>query len=77
MTAKFEKGQKVLVKDIKNQLSLRDSTLELYAGQIGTVKDVYNMTLSRGNTVYLYAIKLENDHEEVILHEDELLAYRV
>ena len=77
MAAKFERGQRVVVKDIKNQLSLRDSTLELYAGQIGIVKDIYNMTLSRGNIIYLYTVKLDSDRGEVVLHEDELLAYRV
>ena len=77
MAARFEKGQKVVVRNIKKKnISLRDSTLEPYAGQIGTVDNYYWMTLGRGNTVHLYTVKLDTNQKEVVLHEDELRAYR-
>ena len=76
MSARFEKGQKVVVRTVKkkNHLSPRDSSLEPYEGQIGTVDNYYWITLSRGNTVYLYTVRIGSDQKEVVLHEDELHA---
>ena len=49
MSARFEKGQKVVVRKVKKEhLSPRDSALEPYVGQIGTVNNYYWITLSRG-----------------------------
>ena len=75
MSARFEKGQKVVVGKVKGKhSSLRDSALEPYVGQIGTVDNYYWITLSRGNTVYLYTVRIETDQKEIVLHEDELQA---
>ena len=75
MSARFENGQKVVVRKVKKQhLSPRDSSLEPYEGQIGTVANYYWITLSRGNTVYLYTVRVETDQKEIVLHEDELHA---
>lgn len=74
MSARFEKGQKVVVRTGKKNkhLSPRDSSLEPYKGQIGTVDDYYWITLSRVNTVYLYTVLIGSDQKEIVLHEDEL-----
>ena len=76
MSARFEKGQKVVVRTVKKKkhLSPRDSSLEPYEGQIGTVDNYYWITLSRGNTVYLYTVRTGSDQKEIVLHEDELHA---
>ena len=77
MAARFEKGQKVIVRNIKKKdIGLRDSTLEPYAGQIGTIDNYYWMTLRNGNTVYLYIVRLASDQKEVVLHEDELRVWK-
>jgi hypothetical protein len=73
MSARFAKGQKVVVRKVKKKyLSPRDSALEPYVGQIGTVDNYYCITLNRGNTVYLYTIRIGTDQKEIVLHEDEL-----
>ena len=74
MSARFEKGQKVVVRTVKKKEHLfpRDSSLEPYEGQIGTVDNYYWISPSRGNTVYLYTVRIGSDEKEIVLHEDEL-----
>ena len=76
MTHRYEIGQKVRIRPVSNQpLSPRDSGLDQYAGQHGEVADYYWITLDMGATVvYIYTIRVGNNREEVVLHEDELEA---
>ena len=75
MSARFEKGQRVVVRKVKKRhLSPRDSSLEPYEGQVGTVNNYYWITLSRGNIVYLYTVRIGADQKEIVLHEDEIHA---
>ena len=77
MPSKYKKGQKVIIKTVGNQQSsLRDSTLEQYSGRVGKVADYYWITLGMGKEVfYIYTVKMDNDHEEIVVHEDEMETY--
>ncbi|MFC1862236.1 hypothetical protein ACFLT4_03045 [Chloroflexota bacterium] len=78
MSPKYEVGQKVVVAPPSNQLSARDSNLELYAGQSGQVTDCHWIDKDRGAEVfYIYTVRIDTDNKEVVLHEDELKAYIV
>ena len=67
----------VTIKTAGNQQSsLRDSALEPYAGRVGRIADYYWVSLGMGKEVfYIYTVKMGNDHEEVVVHEDEMEAY--
>jgi ribosomal protein L21E len=75
MAQKYERGQRVRITAVKSQhSSSRDSLLESYAGQSGTVTDYY--LLSRGTEVFcIYIVRIGNNKEEVVLHEDELESF--
>ena len=76
MAPKYEIGQKVIIKQVKNQhLSLRDSGLEPYAGRVGEVINYHWLCPSMGEVFYIYTVRLETDSKEVVLHEDEIKAY--
>jgi hypothetical protein len=79
MSARFVKGQKVVVRAIKthNSLSTRDYALEKYEGQIGTVDNYYYITMGSGNTVYLYVVRIERDRKAIVLYEDEMQEHKV
>ena len=79
MAPKYKIGQKVIITLVKNQhLSPRDSALESHAGQVGEVIDYHWISPSAaGGVFYIYTVRIETSHEEVVLHEDELKAYKV
>jgi ribosomal protein L21E len=77
MAAKYDIGQKVIIKPPSNRLSPRDSALRRYLGQSGEVMNYYWISLGRGaNAFYIYTVRVEDDQKEVVLHEDELEAYK-
>lgn len=73
MNPKYEIGQKVFISLVSDQsLTTRDCNVEPYTGQIGKVTDYYWIN-SRGNQIfYIYTVRVDTDHKEIILHEDEL-----
>ncbi len=77
MAAKYEIDQKVrIAPDKEGPLSSRDSALEPYLGQIGQIIDCYWINKDIDAEVfYIYTVRVESDHKEVVLHEDELEAY--
>ncbi len=76
MAPKYKTGQKVVIKPVKDQyLPLRDSGLEPYAGRIGEVIHYYWISPTRTEVFYIYTIRLDDDGQEVVLHEDELEKY--
>jgi len=76
MASKYEIGQKVIITPVKNQhLSPRDSDIEAYAGQSGEVIDYYWIRPNTGEVFYIYTVRMETDHREIALHEDELAPY--
>lgn len=76
MAAKYQVGQKVLITPVKNQhLSPRDSDIEAYAGRNGKVTDFYWMNTGRGEAFYIYTVRIEDIHQDIVLHEDEIQAY--
>ena len=56
-----------VAKKIEKELTIHEHT---------RIDNYYWMTLGRGNTVHLYTVKLDTNQKEVVLHEDELRAYR-
>ncbi len=73
MGPKYEIGQKVIIKPVAEQtLSLRDSVIESYAGQIGEVSNYYWISPRTSKVFYIYTVRIGNDYKEVVLHEDEL-----
>ncbi len=76
MAVKFEKGQQVVIRPVGgNPASPRDASIEPYIGRNGKVTDYYSITMRDGKAVYLYTVLIEDDHKELVLHEDELEAY--
>ena len=76
MAPKYIKGQKVIITPIKSaQLSPRDADIEAYAGMIGIVTDYYWIRTGIGEEFYIYTVRLEPDHRDIVLHEDEIQAH--
>ena len=76
MTDTYKKGQKVSIEPAKNQqLSARDSALELYRGKIGKIVDAYWINMgTNARTFYLYSVRIDNEGKEIVVHEDEIKA---
>ena len=74
MAAKYQKGQQIIVKPVKNQNpSQRDFDLKPYAGQSGVITDCYWISLERGVRVfYTYTVQIGDSQKEVVLYEDEI-----
>ena len=76
MAPKYNIGQKVIVTPIRKQpLSPRDSDIGEYAGKSGTVTDHYWISTGRGEVFYIYTVRMEADHKDIVLHEDEIQAH--
>ncbi len=72
MTAKYEKGRKVVITPVKSQPLLRDADLEPYVGKIGVITNCYSIQPGSREIFYLYTVRIEDEYKEVVLHEDEL-----
>ena len=73
MSAKYEVGQKIRIRPMDTQqLSPRDSDIELYVGQIGKVTDYHWISPRGGETFYIYTVRVESHNKEIVLHEDEI-----
>ncbi len=73
MSAKFEIGQKVLVKPVSDQaLSLRDAALESFEGQAGEIVSFYSVSPAPGQVFYIYTVRVGSGSKRVVLHEDEI-----
>ena len=76
MAPKYQMGQKVKIKPVKGQsLSLRDSSIEPYAGQSGEVTDHYSISPNRREVFYIYTVRIGTGGKKIVLHEDEMEAY--
>ncbi len=76
MASKYEIGQKVIIRPVSDQpLSLRESDIESYAGQIGEVSNYYWISPRIGKVFYIYTVRLGTDYKEVTLYEDEMEPY--
>ena len=77
MAPRYEKGQKVIIKPVGSRtLSLRDCTVEPYAGQVGEVADYYWISPPAGEVFYIYTIRIGSGYKEIVLHEDEIETLR-
>lgn len=78
MVPRYDIGQKVVIRPVRSKrLSPRDSDLERYVGQSGEVTDYHWISLERGAKVfYIYTVRIGDGYKEVVLHEDELEAYK-
>lgn len=75
MDAKYEIGQKVIVKPVKDQpLSQRENDVDNYAGQVGEVSDFYWISPRTGQVFYIYNVRMASNRKEVVVYEDELEA---
>ena len=74
MESKFHIGQKVKVKLVREQsLSLRDSSVEPYAGKSGEVTDYYWISPSAGQAFFIYTVRISGENRKtIVLHEDEI-----
>ena len=76
MAPRYEKGQKVTIKPVDSQhSSLRDSSLNTYAGQTGVVADYYWISPPSGEVFYIYSVRIGADYKEIALYEDEIDTY--
>ena len=75
MEPKYNIGQKVIVKPVKDRSqSTRDSDIGRYAGQGGTVTDYYWISPSMSDVFYIYTVQFGTGQKEIVLHEDEIEA---
>ena len=75
MSPKYEIGQKVIIKPVSDQhLSVRESDIDSYAGQIGEVSNYHWISPRTGDVFYIYTVRVGTDYKEIVLHEDELEA---
>jgi len=74
MESKYQIGQKVKVKLVREQsLSLRDSSVEPYAGQAGEITDYYWISPNAGQSFFIYTIRISGEKRKtIVLHEDEI-----
>jgi hypothetical protein len=72
---KFEIGQRVRVRPVKERISPRDCDIESYAGRVGEVANYHWISPRTGQVFFIYTVRLGNDYKEVVLHEDEIEAY--
>ena len=75
MTAKYEKGLKVIITPVKNQASLRHVDLEACTGKIGVITNYYWIQPSGREIFYMYTVRVDDEYKEVVLYEDELQPY--
>ncbi len=76
MNPKYEIGQKVVVRPIKNQaLSPRDCTIEPFVGQTGQVTRYYWISPRAGEVFFIYTVRVGVDNREIVLHEDEIAGF--
>ena len=73
MGAKYEIGQKVIIKPVCDQpSSLRESDIQAYAGQIGEVSNYYWISPRTSEVFYIYNVRVGTGYKELVLYEDEL-----
>ena len=78
MAPKYEIGQKVIVRPVSDEpLSLRESDIESYTGQVGEVSNYYWISPRTGKVFYIYTVRIGADYKELVLYEDEIEAYIV
>jgi ribosomal protein L21E len=77
MSARYQKGQRVIVRIVKNYKlpSVRDSAIEQYQGQSGTVTNFYGINPSSTDATYLYSVLMEKNAKVIAFYEDELRPY--
>ena len=75
MAPKYEIGQKVIIRPVSDQpLSLRESDIESYTGQVGEISNYYWISPRNGKIFYIYNVRVGTDLKELVLYEDELEA---
>lgn len=73
MNPRYSAGQKVVIKPRAFQPpELRDSTLDIYAGQTGTIINYYWISPRFSEVFYIYRVKVESNGKEIVVHEDEI-----
>ena len=73
MAPRYQVGQRVIIRPVGGQIpSPRDAGLEPYAGKVGQITNYYSINKAKNEIFYLYTVRLEPEHKEVVLHEDEL-----
>ncbi len=73
MASRFKIGQRVTVQPTGRQdVSLRDSSLEPYVGEPGEVTDLYSISPTPGDEFFIYRVRIEAGRKTVVLHEDEM-----
>ena len=73
MPAAYEIGEEILIKPVSEQgLSLRESTLTHYTGQIGKIINYHWIIPPTGEVFYLYTVQVDNGNKELVLYEDEI-----
>ena len=75
MSAKFSKGQKVMVESIEEtQSSPRDAGLESYVGKCAEVSNFYELNVG-AKSFYIYTLKIDGAKDsDIVVHEDEISA---
>jgi len=75
MSAKYSKGQKIIIESINEpQTSPRDAGLEQYIGKCGEVIDYYQLNIN-GKSFYIYSVNIAgSEKEDLVVHEDEISA---
>jgi hypothetical protein len=75
VNAKYEIGQKVVIKPVSDQpATKRETDIDSYNGQIGEISNYYWISPRTGQVFYIYNVRVGTDLKELVLYEDELEA---
>ena len=73
MAPRYDLGQRVIIRPVTGQVPTpRDAGLEPYAGKAGHITNYFWISKERNEIFYLYTVRIESEHKELVLHEDEL-----
>ncbi len=79
MAPKYEIGQQVIIAPVKDRdLCPKDCRLEPYEGMTAEVTDFYWINVGSDvlKVCYIYRVRIENVDKEVVVHEDEIKAWK-
>ena len=77
MASRYNIGQKVIIKQVNSSTaSLRDCTIEPYAGQVGEIANYSWLVPPGGEVFYLYTVRVDHSYKEIVLYEDEITSFK-
>jgi hypothetical protein len=72
---RYKIGQKVIIRPVGDEpASMRESDIQLYAGQVGEVSNFYWINPRTSQIFYVYTVSIGRKVKDLVLYEDEMEA---